>query len=230
MKYALLTLLLAAGCGGKKAPPPAAASPAPAPAPVAAPAAAPEPEPEAVPAPPASNIDLTVTVRFADGSSKAGHVKRVERSDDFYGEDTWTDSGHKLVIEGEAGTVAKDLPWTQVKSVAVAPGRVPADVSCTYNTEYTPWMYDCTLTTTGKVVDKDGKTWTVANRNKWRFTFDDDSTVEFWLYKFAARQQDDSVVDLDTTNPENLDLYAKLQEDLRQAVKSNSFVTSIQLQ
>ena len=232
MKFALLTLLLAVGCGGKKAPPEAAAAPASPPASAAAPTPAPPPEPEVdePPAPPASNIDLNVTMRFADGSVKTGHVKRVERSTDFFGEEDWDDSGRKLVIEAEAGTVAKDLPWTQVKSVSVFAGRVPADVSCTYNTEYTPWMYDCTLTTTGKVVDTTGKTWTISNRNKWRFTFSDDSTVEFWLYKYAARQQDDHVVDLDTTNPENLDLYAKLQGDLRQAVKSKDFVTSIQVQ
>ncbi|MCK6506801.1 hypothetical protein L6R53_26095 [Myxococcota bacterium] len=229
MNTVLLALALTLGCGGKKAAPEAAAAPAP---PVAAPAPAsePEPEPEPTPPPEVRNADLTVTVKFADGTSKSGHVKRVERSDDFYGEEGWLTEDKKLVIEGETGSTAAMLPWTKVKSVTVTPGKVPADVSCTYTTEFTPWMYDCTLTTTGKVVDADGKSWTVANRHRWRFTFDDDSQVEFWLYKYSARQQDETVVDIDTVDPENLSLYGKLQEQLRSDIKSGRFVTSITVQ
>ncbi len=187
-------------------------------------AAEPEPPPEIV------NADLQVSLRFADGSSRSGHVKRIERSDDFYGEAGWLTEDRKLTIEGEAGTLLKEFPWTDVKSVSVTPGRVPADVSCTYSTEFTPWMYDCTVKTTGKVVTTDGKSWTVSNRHKWRFTFDDDSQVEFWLYKFAARQQDETVVDIYTENPENLDLYVTLQTQLKQELKSSDFVTSITVQ
>lgn len=228
MNTALLALALVLGCGGKKAAPEAAAAPA---APVAAPAAAqPEPEPEPTPPPEVINADFTATVKFADGTSKSGHVKRVERSDDFYGEAGWLTEDKKLVIEGETGAVAIMLPWSKVRTVSVTPGKVPADVSCTYTTEFTPWMYDCTLTTTGKVTDSDGKSWTVANRHRWRFTFDDGSQVEFWLYKYSARQQDETVVDLDTTDPENLSLYGKLQEQLRSDIKSGRFVTAITVQ
>lgn len=228
MSTFLFGIALALACGGKKAAPtPAAEAPAPPPT-VAAPTPEPEPEPE--PAAPVNNADMMVSIKFADGSLKNGKVVRVERSEDFYGEDGWIDEGRKLVIDGEAGSAASGIPWTNVKSVSVTPGKVPTDVSCTYTTEVSPWLYDCTLTTTGKVIDKEGKTWTVANRHKWRFTFEDDSQVEFWLFKYAARQQDENVVDLDTENPENLRLYGKLQEQLKADIRSASFVTAITVQ
>ena len=208
----------------ESAPPPAP------PAPPAAPAPPPEPEPEPEPEPAANNADLTVTLRFANGTSRSGHVKRIERSEDFFGDEGWLTDAAKLEIEGEAGTTIKEFPWTEVKSVTVTPGKVPADVSCTYSTEVTPWLYDCTLTTTGKAVTKDGKTWTVSNRHKWRFTFDDDSQVEFWLYKYAARMQDTTVVDLETVDPENLELYVQLQAQLKQELTGANFVTGVSIQ
>ncbi len=187
-------------------------------------------EEEPAPPPEVKNADLTVTLKFADGSSKSGHVKRIERSDDFYGEEGWLTEDRKLKIEGEAGAVLKEFPWTEVKSISVVPGKVPADVSCTYSTEMTPWMYDCTVKTTAKVTTKEGKTWTVSNRHKWRLTFDDGSQAEFWLYKHAAREQDETVVDIYTTNPENLDLYTKLQTRLKEELVGPGFVTSITVQ
>lgn len=227
MSTFLLGFALALACGGKKAAPaPAAEAPAAAPATVAVPT--PEPVPE--PAAPVNNADMMVSIKFADGSLKNGKVVRVERSDDFFGEEGWVDEGRRLVIDGEAGTAASSIAWTSVKSVSVTPGKVPTDVSCIYTTEVSPWMYDCTLTTTGKVVDKEGKSWTVANRHKWRFTFDDDSQVEFWLFKHAARLQDENIVDLDTENPENLRLYGKLQEQLKTEIRGNTFVTAITVQ
>ncbi len=228
MSSLLLGLALTFACGGKKAAPEAAAS---APPPVAAPAApAPAPEPEPAP-PPArvNNADMMVSIKYADGTFKNGKVVHIERSEDFYGDAGWIDQGRKLVIDGEAGSNASSIAWTDVKTVTVTPGKVPADVSCTYTTEFTPWMYDCTLNTTGKVVDRSGKTWTVANRHKWRFTFEDDSQVEFWLFKHSARQQDETVVDLDTENPENLALYGKLQNQLRSDLRTN-FVVSVTVQ
>ncbi|NOY25634.1 MAG: hypothetical protein GXP62_07150 [Oligoflexia bacterium] len=230
MSTVLLALALVLGCGSKKAPPVAAAAPA---QPVATPAAPPAPEPEPAapePAPEVNNADLTVTLKFADGTTKTGHVKRIERSVDFYAEAGWLTDEKKLMIEGETGTVLHNIPWTKVRSVSVIPGKVPADVSCSYTTDFTPWMYDCTLKTSGKLVDTDNKSWTVSNRHKWRFTFDDDSQVEFWLYKFAARQQDTTVVDMETVNPENLSIYQQLQEKLRSEAKSGDFVTSVSVQ
>ena len=53
--------------------------------------------------------------------------------------------------------------------------------------------------------------------------------VEFWLKKHSARQQDDAVVDLDTVDPENRDLYVRLQQQLREDVKGE-LVVSIRVQ
>ena len=53
-----------------------------------------------------------------------------------------------------------------------------------------------------------GKTYQADTLKKWRFVFDDDSEVEFWM-KNRAHQQDEKKVDLNTTNPENYDLYGR---------------------
>ncbi len=218
----LLPLLLLA-CGPKKAPEPAAS-------PVAAPVAeAATPEPEAAPEPPPPppdvvNADLKVTITYGNGSTKSGHVKRVERSTDWYGEQDWDQDKGKLKISGEQGNSAKEITWDLVKSITVVPGKVPSEVDCVYDSNWSPWMYDCTVKTVGTVVLKDGTKWTVANRHKWRLTFDDGSSAEMWLYKHPAREQDSRVMELDTANPENLELYTKLQNRIREEVKTTLVV------
>lgn len=216
---ALFGTLLLAACGEKKAPEVAAAPPPPV---EVAPAPAPEPEP-AAPVD-VKNADLNVVITMADGSTKAGHVKRVERSADFFGDDAWSTEKKDLVIAAEGNGAYQKLPWTDVKLITVKPGVVPTDVDCVYDSNFTPWMYDCTLNTVATLTGADGKKWTVDNRNKWRFTFDDDSSVEFWLKKHPAREQDTAVVELETTNPENLELYKKLQARLKLEVKSTLVV------
>ena len=104
-----------------------------------------------------------------------------------------------------------------------------SDVSCTYDSDFTPWMYDCTMKIPTSLVDSSGKKWTVENFRKWRFTFDDETSVEFWLKKYPAREQDSKVVTLDTVNPQNLDLYATLQQRLREETKT-SMVVKISVQ
>lgn len=225
MRILSLILLLVA-CGPKKTPEPAAEAPAP--APVVEPTPEPEPEPE----PPADvvNADLNVTVATAGGTTQSGHVKRIERSTDWFGEEGWTTEEGDLKLSLEKGNEAREVTWAEVKSVSVVPGKIPADVDCVYDSNFSPWMYDCTVKTTATVALKDGSTgWTVANRHKWRLTFDDGSQSEFWLYKHPAREQDEKVVDLETTNPENTDLYVKLQERLRNEAKT-TMVTKVTIQ
>ena len=216
----LFGLLLLSACGEKKAPEVAAAPP---PAPVVA-----APEPEAAPEPAApvdvKNADMNVVITMADGSTKAGHVKRVERSADFFGDDEWSTDKKDLVIAAEGNGAYQKLPWSAVKLVTVKAGVVPTDVDCVYDSNFTPWMYDCTLSTVSTLTGADGKKWTVDNRNKWRFTFDDDTSVEFWLKKHPAREQDSAIVELETTNPENLDLYKKLQARLKVEAKTTMVV------
>ena len=66
------------------------------------------------------------------------------------------------------------------------------------------------------------------NRHKWRLVFDDDSEVEFWLKKHPAREQDEEVVGLDSGNPENYELYTRLQQRLRDEL-ATTMVTKIQV-
>lgn len=225
----LSLILLLTACGPKKAPEPVAAAE---PAPAAAPEPEPTPEPEAEPEPPPEvvNADLNITVSHAGGSAKSGKVKRIERSSDWFGEEGWSTEPKDLKLALEKGNASKDALWTEVKSVAVVPGKVPADADCVYDSNFTPWMYDCTVKTTATVTLKDGTTgWLVTNRHKWRFTYEDGSQEEFWLYKHPAREQDEKVVDLDTTNPENMDLYVKLQERLKSEIKT-TMVTKVTIQ
>jgi hypothetical protein len=220
-----IALTLLAACGEKAPPTPApveAAAPAPAPAP-----AAPEPPP-----PPAEvvNASFKATVTRADGTSVSGKVKRVERSSNFLGNDAWSTEAADLKINAEgAGTYAK-LTWDKVKSITVAPPVVKSDtISCTYSSETNPWLYECNIPAPAKLATTDGQTLTVDSGHKWRFVFDDGSEVEFWMKKHFAWEQDANEVTLETENPENYDLYAKLQQRLKTEVKS-SLVTKITIE
>jgi hypothetical protein len=226
MRALVLTLLFA--CGPKKAPEPAAAAPVEAPA-APEPAAEPTPEPEPEVKVEVTNADFNASVITANGSQKSGHVKRVERSDDWFGEGTWLTDAKDIRILAETDTANKEYTWKDIKTITIQPGKVPADVDCVYDSNWSPWMYDCTLKTMGTATVADGSKWRVTSRQKWRFTFDDGSQVEFWLYKHPAREQDSQVVGLDTTNPENYDLYTRLQNRLREEVKT-TMVTKIVIQ
>lgn len=225
----LSLILLLVACGPKDAPVENAGT-AVAPAPVE-PAPEPEPEPEPEPAPPADvvNADLSITVGQAGGTSFAGHVKRIERSTDWYGEEGWSTEASDLKISLEKGNSAKEATWTEIKSITIAPGAI-TDVDCLYDSNFSPWMYDCTIKTKAAVTLKDGSTgWTVVNRHKWRLTYDDGKQVEFWLYKHPAREQDEKVVDLETANPENFELYTSLQARLKTEIKT-TLVTKVTVQ
>jgi len=215
-------------CGEKKAPEPApvAAAPAPPPAPVEPAEPPPPPEPVEV-----RNADLNVTLTMADGSSKAGHVKRIERSSNFRGDEDWLTDAGDLKIAGEAPGAYKKFSWDQVKSVSIKP--VPAstsNISCTYSSEYNPWVYECTIKAPATLTPKDGGSFTVDTGYKWRFVFDDDSEVEFYMKKFLVWEQDSEEVGLDTVNPENYDLYGKLQQRLKSEAKGPTMVTGITIE
>lgn len=214
IRNSVLGLLFLVACGEKKAPEPAVVE-----AVVEAPAPTPEPEPELAPPAPEpkrDNADFNATVTFAGGRSASGHVKRVERSTDWYGEEGWEDDDGSLLVALEGNNTLKDVPWKEIGAITVTPGKMPADVDCTYSSDFSPWMYTCELKTATAATTTDGKKWTVTSRHKWRFTFDDGSTVEFWMVRYPARQQDTKVYEYDEEVVENYQIYTQLQDTLRQ--------------
>lgn len=215
----LLCVALLAAKGGKNKPEPA---PAPAPEPAPAPVEEAPPAEAAAPAAPEPirNADLNVVLTYADGSTKGGHVKGIERTVDFYGDEGWTTEDGKLRLTVEANGSEKQVAWKDVKAITVTPGKIPDDVDCTYSSDFTPWMYECTLRTTVAVTLKDGSKGAITNRHMWRFTMDDGGTVEFSVYKYVVREQDTKVVDFGDESTENFGLYSKLQEKLRGDIKT----------
>ena len=220
MRTTILLALLVA-CGPKEAPEPApvaaaestSAAPAESETDEEADAEAAEASAEPVEAP--SNADLRVTITHADGTTQSGHVKRIERSSDWFADEGWDDEPGKLKMDGESPSSFKDIHLDPSLST---------NVDCYYDSNWSPWMYDCTVDTTSTAVLKDGSKWTVTNRHKWKFIFDDGTQVEFWLKKHPAREQDSEKVDLDTVDPQNYDLYTSLQERLKSELKSSIVV------
>ena len=49
----------------------------------------------------------------------------------------------------------------------------------------------------------DGKVWNVDSKYKWKFFFDDDTEMEFWIENPKALQQDDKEVELGMDDYEN---------------------------
>jgi hypothetical protein len=221
--------VLLVACGEK-------APPTPAPVAAAAEAAAPPaPEPEPEPAPPPApaeviNADFNVSITKAGGETVSGHVKRVERSENFLGDTEWLTEASDLKLAAEGPGTYKKLAWSEIQSITVKPEAANVNnMSCTYSSDYNPWMYECTIKTPATVVTKDGASLTVDSGHKWRLVLDDDTTVEFWLKKHRAWEQDSEAVTLSTTNPENYDLYGKLQQRLKSEAGSE-LVTRIQIQ
>lgn len=215
-----LSLMLVSPALAKKKAPPAEPTPVPAAAPAPVEPVAPA-EPPPPPAPTVvNNASFNVTITYADGTVKSGHVKGVERTVDYSGDEGWTDEAKKLSLSIEANGTERAAAWSDVKGITIVPGKLPDDVDCTYSSEVTPWMYDCTLRTTSSAVLKDGFKGTVSNRHHWRFTFDDGSTVEFQVFKYQVREQDSKVVEYGDDQGESLSLYTKLQDQIRQEIKT----------
>jgi hypothetical protein len=214
-------LLVAATVACKKTPPePAEPVPAPAPAP------APEPDVVAVPSeggepttavlPPAErehNADFNASIVFVDGSGQKGQVVRVERTEDWYGEDGWTAAPGDLQVTLEGNGTEVQVPWTDIARVDIAYGSTPSDVDCSYDSSYDPAMYMCVNRTTTKVKTRDGKTWEGIDRHKWLFVFSSGDTAEFYVHKLPVREQEEGVPALGTVS-ENTELYQKLQGEL----------------
>ncbi len=192
----------------------------------------PVPAPEE-PAPPpmdvhAKNMSLNVSITRADGSSRTAHVKGVERASDFHGDSGWTQDDGELKIAVETAKGGRSAAWSEVKSITIVPGKMPDDVDCSYSSDFNPFMYECSLRTTSTVVLKDGTKGTVDIRNKWRFTLDDNSEIEFYLLKHTQRMQAEPAAG-GGDQEEDAGMYTKLQQALRDDVKG-SLVKGITVQ
>ena len=217
---ALLALSMMFAAEAKKPSPAPAAAPAP--PPVAAPAPAPEPEPEPVAAvtPPEQrphNANFYATISWADGSVTKGNVVRVERSEDWYGEQGWTDVESKLKVTLEGGGTEIDSAWTNLSSVTITYGS-PVDADCTNDSSFEPAMYMCVLRNTTAAKTRDGKSWQVADRHKWLFVFSSGSVAEFYVSKLPARKQDDTTEEglNSSITEQETRLYGSLQAELTQ--------------
>ena len=177
------------------------------------------------PAPPpadshAHNLSLSVSITKADGSTVTKHVKGVERATDFHGDAGWSTEPKDLKITVDTGKAEKTVAWTDVKSISVVPGKMPDDVDCTYSSDFSPFMYECSIRTTSTIVLKDGTKGSIDTRNKWRFTFDDDTDLEFYLLKYTVREQDEPTAGGEDAT-ENMGMYTKLQQKLREDLKTS---------
>ncbi|MBN1335404.1 MAG: hypothetical protein JXB39_05540 [Deltaproteobacteria bacterium] len=232
MRAWILSSLFLVACGPKAAPPQPAAEPEAAPPVVA------EPEPEAAPPvevapppepePPKDNADFFASVTRADGKKHEGRVRLLERSTDWFAEADWSidPPDLKVTLEGDGKEIEAD--WKNIRSIVIKYGKVsPENTDCFYDSEFSPWMYTCTLKGDSSATTTDGKTWKVTSRHKWRFTFLDGTTEEFWLYKHPARMQDPKTYDIDVEADqlENVLLYEELQNRLW--VEAKTIVTSV---
>jgi len=243
MKFSHLTLLAAilVGCPSKTTPPPVAAADkaateAPKPEGTTVTGerddgsvtgarempAEPEPAPEL-----ASNADFTAHITHADGTTTKGHVKRVERSEGWYGEKGWTDKAVKLTVTLEGNGTEIEAEWADIKNIAISYGS-KSDIDCQFDSEYTPIMYMCVLKSTGAVTHKNGKTWTAGNRHKWRFYFDNGRIEEFWIKKLPEREQEEGTAEIGDDSTQNFALYETLQTRVLDKASSTA-VTKIEI-
>lgn len=183
-----------------------------------------EEEPEPEPAKP--NADFDAKVVHADGSTTSGHVIRVERSNDWYAEEGWTDNEYKITVTVEGNGTAKDVNWKDIKSVDIAYlGK--SNINCDYDSEYTPLMWTCTMKTKSTANLAEGGTWSISSRHKYKFTFDDGKTEEFWVYKIPARAQESGVADMNAAADKSEVVQAELQLGLQDEVVKMSGSTAV---
>jgi hypothetical protein len=177
------------------------------------------PAPELEPRKP-DNASLDLVLTYADNTSETVHVRRVERSRDWWGESEWLSEERYLSLTMEAGGAETEVPWEDVVSLNITPGNVRSDTDCTYDSDYRPWMYTCELRCRSRARSRSGISYDVVDRHKWRFILDDDREIEFWVSKQPARLQDDGNVASGMDHGENYAIYGELQAELRNRVRT----------
>ena len=211
-----LALTLALGCGPKAPPEAPPAEPTPEAAEAEAPPEAP-PEPPPPPPPPSPNADLAVTLTQVDGSVREGRVERVERTLGWFGDRGWSDSPNHLAVEMVQDGQMADIPWEDIATVEIRYGDLSA-AACEYDTSVQPIRYMCTLDSESHATTHDGERWSVTDRHRWRFTFEDGEEAEFHLFRLPARLQDEA--QRGTSFTENPEMYPKLHDALEARLPS----------
>ena len=116
----------------------------------------PEPEPDPAPPPPAvNNADLQVSIGFADGSSQSGHVKRIERSSNWGGDEEWYTDANRTTVTLEGNGTEVDVAWSEIPRIDISVGSV-SSADCSYESDYHPWMYTCEIRNTANARTRDG--------------------------------------------------------------------------
>ena len=120
-----------------------------------------------------------------------------------------------------------EAPWSDVRAIDITYGA-KADVNCSYDSSYTPVMYECVLDTTPTATLADGKKLKVVGRHKWRFVFASGDVEEFWIHKLPNRRQEEGVPSLGETS-HNTELELALRSELIQ-MRSGHVPTRISIQ
>ena len=184
------------------------------------------PEPVEEPPPPAivSNADLNVTLTFADGSTKSGHVIRIEKNKKYNGMGEWREKKSRLTMELTRGNDLKDVQFSDLSKITIKPSSTKkADSDCNFESDYDPRLYWCKQATISKAFLKDGTSWKLEDQYKWKFYFEDESTSEFWVNTHRVLEQESGSVSI-TDSDINNDLIAKLQEQLATELSANMLV------
>ena len=195
-----------------------------------------EPEAPEPPPPPAfpSNVDFQATLTFADGSTKSGHVIRLERSETFEGTEdrVWFDDEKKLRVELSTSAGGwQQTYWKDIAEINVTAPRF--NPNCVYSSDWIPWLYSCSVGTKSGAKTKDGKIWSIDTKYKYKMYFETEDpenpeVISFWLNTHRTIQQDEKEVSLSDPNPENHNLYLQLQKQLQLELKT-TMVTKIVL-
>ena len=189
---------------------------------------------EEEPLPPAfpSNVNFQAMLTFADGSTKEGHVIRLERSETFEGTDdrAWFEDEKKLRIElSTAAGGWQQTFWKDISEIEISVPRFSR--TCVYSSDWIPWLYSCAVATKSTAKTKDGKMWNVDTKYKYKMYFETEDPqnpeeIAFWLNTHRSIQQDEKEVSLGSSNPENNNLYLQLQKQLQSEIQS-TMVTKI---
>ena len=136
----------------------------------------------------------------------------------------WTDKKSRLSIEISKGSEIKEVDYSEIKKITIVPTSTKKnDSDCNFESDYEPRLYWCKQATKSKAYLKDGSVWSIDDKYKWQFYFDDDSTQSFWLNTYRVLEQEEEAVGMNDSDINN-DLIGKLKEQLAVELTSTMVV------